>query len=98
MMAYTLSSYWLLFVDCRGDTVDMAMIYESLKVEKIMATLEELPVDLKREIVLPGFASPLKQPLERQIEWQVKVGPLCIAELPLFLGDDWEVPADLNIG
>jgi CO dehydrogenase/acetyl-CoA synthase gamma subunit (corrinoid Fe-S protein) len=76
----------------------MAMIYESLKVEKIMATLEELPVDLKREIVLPGFASPLKQPLERQIEWQVKVGPLCIAELPLFLGDDWEVPADLNIG
>jgi CO dehydrogenase/acetyl-CoA synthase gamma subunit (corrinoid Fe-S protein) len=98
MMAYTLSSYWLLFVDCRGDTVDMAMIYESFKVEKIMATLEELPVDLKREIVLPGFASPLKQPLERQIEWQVKVGPLCIAELPLFLGDDWEVPADLNIG
>jgi CO dehydrogenase/acetyl-CoA synthase gamma subunit (corrinoid Fe-S protein) len=98
MMAYTLSSYWLLFVDCSGDTVDMAMIYESFKVEKIMATLEELPVDPKREIVLPGFASPLKQPLEQQIEWQVKVGPLCIAELPLFLGDDWEVPADLNIG
>jgi CO dehydrogenase/acetyl-CoA synthase gamma subunit (corrinoid Fe-S protein) len=98
IMAYTLSSYWLLFVDCRGDTVDMAMIYESLKVEKIMATLEELPLNLKREIILPGFASTLKQPLEQQIKWQVKVGPLCIAELPLFLGDDWEIPADLNIG
>lgn len=98
IMAYTVSSYWLLFVDCRGDTVDMAMIYESLKVEKIVAALEGLPVDLRREIVLPGFASTLKKPLEKQIEWQVKVGPLCIAELPLFLGDDWEVPADLNIG
>jgi CO dehydrogenase/acetyl-CoA synthase gamma subunit (corrinoid Fe-S protein) len=98
IMAYTLSSYWLIFVDCRGDTVDMAMIYESLKVEKIMGVLKELPVHQRREIVLPGFASPLKQPLEQQLEWQVKVGPLCIAELPLFLGDDWEVPSDINLG
>jgi CO dehydrogenase/acetyl-CoA synthase gamma subunit (corrinoid Fe-S protein) len=98
MMAYTLSSYWLLFVDCRGDTVDMAMIYESFKVEKIKAILEELPVDLGKEIVLPGFASTLKQPLEQRIEGRVKVGPLCIAELPLFLGDDWEVPSDINLG
>jgi len=65
IMAYTLSSYWLIFVDCRGDTVDMAMIYESFKVEKIMAALEELPVHLRREIVLPGFAFPLKQALEQ---------------------------------
>jgi len=98
IMAYTLSSYWLIFVDCRGDTVDMAMIYESFKVEKIMAALEELPVHLRREIVLPGFAFPLKQALEQQMEWQVKVGPLCVAELPLFLGDDWELPSDINLG
>jgi CO dehydrogenase/acetyl-CoA synthase gamma subunit (corrinoid Fe-S protein) len=98
MMAYTLSSYWLLFVDCRGDTVDMAMIYESFKMEKIMATLKQLPVDPGREIVLPGFASPLKEPLEQEAECPVKVGPLCIAELPLFLGDHWEVPSDINLG
>jgi CO dehydrogenase/acetyl-CoA synthase gamma subunit (corrinoid Fe-S protein) len=97
IMAYTLSSYWLFFVDCRGDTVDMAMIYESFKVEKIMDGLKELPVHLRRELVLPGFASPLKQPLEQQIEWQVKVGPVCLAELPLFLGEDWEVPSDINL-
>jgi CO dehydrogenase/acetyl-CoA synthase gamma subunit (corrinoid Fe-S protein) len=98
VMGCTLSSYWLFFVNCRGDTIDMAMIYESLKVEKIMVALEELPSHQRREIILPGFASPLKQPLERQIDWQIKVGPLCIAELPLFLGDDWEVPADVNLG
>jgi len=97
-MAYTLSSYWLIFVDCRGDTVDMAMIYESLKVEKIMAALKELPVHSRREIILPGFASPLKQLLEKQMRWKVEVGPLCIAELPLFLGDEWEVPSDINLG
>jgi len=98
IMAYTLSPFWLLFVDCRGDTVDMAMIYESLKAEKIMTALEELSVHQRREIILPGFAAPLKQPLEQQIEWRVSVGPLCIAELPLFLGNDWEVPSDINLG
>jgi len=32
------------------------------------------------------------------MEWQVKVGPLCVAELPLFLGEDWELPSDINLG
>ena len=101
MMGFTLSPFWLLFVDCRGDTVDMAMVYQSLKVEKIITTLEESGLDqgqARRKIILPGFASRLKEPVERQTGWQVRVGPLCIAELPLFLGDDWEVPSDLNLG
>ena len=101
IMAYTLSPYWLLFADCRGDTVDMAMIYQSLQVEKIMALLEESPLHHQyttRELVLPGFASALKGPLEEQTKWRVTVGPLCIAELPLFLGDDWQVPSDTNLG
>jgi len=40
----------------------------------------------------------LKQLLEKQMRWKVEVGPLCIAELPLFLGDEWEVPSDINLG
>jgi CO dehydrogenase/acetyl-CoA synthase gamma subunit (corrinoid Fe-S protein) len=99
-MAFTLSPFWLLFVDCRGDTVDMAMVYESLKPEKIPAALEETPLysgRVRGEVILPGFASGLKIPLGQQTGWQVRVGPICIAELPLFLGDDWQVPPDINI-
>lgn len=101
MMGFTLSPFWLLFVDCRGDTVDMAMVYQSLEVEQIITTLEESGLhqgQARREIILPGFASRLKEPVARQTGWQVRVGPLCIAELPLFLGDDWKVPPDLNLG
>lgn len=101
MMAYTLSPFRLLFVDCRGDTVDMAMIYQSLQVEKITALLKKSKLDqaqARREMILPGFASSLQEPLARQTGWKVRVGPICIAELPLFLGADWEVPQDLDLG
>ncbi len=100
IMAFTISPFWLLFVDCRGDTVDMAMVYESLKPEKILDALEKTPLHkarVRRELVLPGFASRLKGPLEQQAGWQARVGPICIAELPLFLGDNWEVPSDVNM-
>ena len=101
IMAYTLSPFWLFCVDCRGDTVDMAMIYQSLKVEKIAALLEKSKLNqgkARREMILPGFASSLQEPLAKQTGWKVRVGPICIAELPLFLGDDWEVPSDPNLG
>jgi len=101
LMAFTLSPFWVLFADCRGDTVDMAMVYQSLKVDKIAALLEKSKLNqgkAKREMILPGFASALQEPLARQTGWKVRVGPICIAELPLFLGDDWEVPSDVNLG
>jgi CO dehydrogenase/acetyl-CoA synthase gamma subunit (corrinoid Fe-S protein) len=101
IIAYTLSPFWLLFVDCRGDTVDMAMVYQSLTAENIAAALQTTSLSepqARREMVLPGFALPLREPLERLTNWQVRVGPMCIAELPLFLGEAWVVPADLDLG
>ena len=89
MMSFTLSPFWLLLVDCRGDTVDMAMVYQSLKVEKIITALAESELHhgrARREIILPGFASQLRESVERRTGWLVRVGPVCMAELPLFLG------------
>jgi CO dehydrogenase/acetyl-CoA synthase gamma subunit (corrinoid Fe-S protein) len=100
IMAFTVSPFWLLFADCRGDTVDMAMVYESLQPEKILATLEVIPLGqggVRREMILPGLAAKLKEPLEEQTGWRVRVGPICIAELPLFLGDDWQIPAKVDL-
>ena len=99
VVAFTLSPLWLLFADCRGDTVDMSMIYQSLTVEQISATLEATPLrqgQVGREMVIPGFASRLKEPLEKHTGWRVRVGPVCIAELPLFLGDEWQVPTHID--
>ncbi|MFP3870635.1 MAG: (Fe-S)-binding protein [Syntrophobacteria bacterium] len=96
IIAFSLSPFWLLFVDCRGDTVDMAMVYHSLTAEKIRGALEQTHLhdrQVRRELLIPGFASELKEPLEQQIDWQVRVGPVCIAELPLFLGEGCKLPA-----
>ena len=94
LMAATVSPFRLLFVDCRGDTVDMAMIYQSLTVAGIRSALEKAGLLGRRqgiELILPGFASQLREPLEREADCRVRVGPVCIAELPLFLGERWRI-------
>ncbi|UCG12992.1 MAG: hypothetical protein JSU72_00385 [Deltaproteobacteria bacterium] len=100
IMAFTISPFWLLFVDSRGDTVDMAMIYRSLQERKIRATFEEARLHQGKErtkVVLPGFASTLREPLEAQTGWKVGVGPVCAAELPLYFDSRWEFPPKENI-
>ena len=96
VLATTVSPFYLLLVDCRGDTVDMAMIYESLTAPRIVAALEatELAARLtSRRLILPGLAAALKEPLENLTTWEVVSGPICALELPLFLGDYWQPPA-----
>jgi CO dehydrogenase/acetyl-CoA synthase gamma subunit (corrinoid Fe-S protein) len=93
-MAATVSPFRLLFVDCRGDTVDMAMIHQSLTVAGIRRALEKAELLTRREgieLILPGFAFRLGEPLERETDCRVRVGPVCIAELPLFLGERWRI-------
>jgi CO dehydrogenase/acetyl-CoA synthase gamma subunit (corrinoid Fe-S protein) len=94
IMGFTVSSCRILFVDCRGDTVDMAMIYQSLTVERIcraLAAAEILGSEKGMELILPGFARELEGPLVKETGWSVEGGPICIAELPLFLGERWRM-------
>jgi CO dehydrogenase/acetyl-CoA synthase gamma subunit (corrinoid Fe-S protein) len=99
MMAYTLSPFWLFFVDSQGDTVDMAMIYQSLTAVKISKALEQTALSQVKSpgrLILPGFAAKFGPVLKEQTGREVQVGPTCIAELPLFLGNEWKVPPDLR--
>jgi CO dehydrogenase/acetyl-CoA synthase gamma subunit (corrinoid Fe-S protein) len=92
IMGFTVSPFRILFVDCRGDTVDMAMIYQSLTVVRICRVLAALPGSGKGvELILPGLARELEGPLVEQTGWSVRVGPICVAELPLFLGERWRM-------
>ncbi len=88
----TISPFFVIFVDTDGSTIDMSMIYKILTAERIQKTLKETHIQKKtekREMIIPGFASPLKADIEKLTGWQVQVGPICIAELPLFLSDIW---------
>jgi CO dehydrogenase/acetyl-CoA synthase gamma subunit (corrinoid Fe-S protein) len=40
-------------------------------------------------LILPGFAAPLAREISSRSPWRPVVGPICAAELPLFLGERW---------
>ena len=46
-----------------------------------------------RQLIIPGVVAPLKEELAAYTGWDIRVGPICVAELPLFLGEaDWQPP------
>lgn len=94
--AYGLTPSYLLLVDCSGHTVDMAMIFGTFTSERLVRALGESRLAEKvkhRRLIVPGFTAPLAEGFRRATGWEVIVGPVCAAELPLFLGDRW-VPAE----
>ena len=91
----TISPFFVLFVDTDGSTLDMSMIYKILSAERVHKVIKETDIQektKKREMLIPGFASPLKEEIEQLTGWQVQVGPICVAELPLFLSEIWTPP------
>jgi acetyl-CoA decarbonylase/synthase complex subunit gamma len=95
LLALTVSPFYLLVVDCRGDTVDMSMIYRSFAPQRLdqSLTAHRLAARLDhRQLIIPGVLAPLRQELAHYTGWQVIVGPICAAELPLFLGERWQPP------
>jgi hypothetical protein len=96
VLALTVSPLYLLLVDCRGDTVDMAMVYRSFTPQRLDQALEAHRMATRlshRELILPGVLAPLREELAAYTGWEVRPGPICAAELPLFLGEArWQPP------
>jgi CO dehydrogenase/acetyl-CoA synthase gamma subunit (corrinoid Fe-S protein) len=96
LLALTVSPFFLLLVDTRGDTVDMSMVYRSFTPQRLDQGLEthRLAHRLsRRQLILPGVVGPLKEELAAYTGWDIRVGPICVAELPLFLGEAyWQPP------
>jgi len=92
VLGTTTSPFFVLLVDTDGNTVDMAMVYKTLTAERIHKSLQGSGIYKKiskKELIIPGFSSPLKEDIEKLTGWQVTVGPICAAELPLFLSELW---------
>ncbi|MGO9177611.1 MAG: hypothetical protein ACLQED_15980 [Desulfobaccales bacterium] len=95
LLALTISPFYLLLVDTRGDTADMAMIYRSFTPQRLDQALEahRLAQRLRqRQLIIPGVLAPLKEELAAYTGWTIHPAPICAAELPLFLGDKWQPP------
>ncbi len=96
LLALTISPLYLLLVDTRGDTVDMAMVYRSFTPQRLDQglTAHHLAEKLHhRQLIIPGVVAPLKEELAAYTGWDIRVGPICVAELPLFLGEAyWQPP------
>jgi CO dehydrogenase/acetyl-CoA synthase gamma subunit (corrinoid Fe-S protein) len=95
LLALTVSPLYLLLVDCRGDTVDMSMIYRSFTPQRLDQSLAAHSLAERvshRRLIIPGVVAPLREELAHYTGWQIIPGPICAGELPLFLGEDWQPP------
>ncbi|MFI5331038.1 MAG: hypothetical protein ACHQ2F_08390 [Desulfobaccales bacterium] len=94
LLALTVSPFFLLQVDTRGDTADMAMIYRSFTPQRLDQALEthKLAERLShRELIIPGVLAPMREELAGYLTgWTIIPAPICAAELPLFLGEKWQ--------
>ena len=82
----------LLSIDTQGNTVDMSMVYETLTAERIAAAIMATDFwgdGFTGRIILPGLAESLAASVSERLGRAVEVGPVCAAELPLYLGAEW---------
>ena len=95
VLGTTICPFFVVFVDTDGNTVDMSMIYQTLTAERIHAALRDSEIEKKigtKKLIIPGLASSLKGEIELLTGWHVRVGPVCAAEIPLFLSEIWVPP------
>jgi CO dehydrogenase/acetyl-CoA synthase gamma subunit (corrinoid Fe-S protein) len=92
ILSTTSSPFLLLFSDTKGNTVDMAVIFEALtakQIRKDVQTSDVLDRISNKEVIIPGLAAAVGHELRQSTDWNIVVGPICAAELPLFLADRW---------
>jgi CO dehydrogenase/acetyl-CoA synthase gamma subunit (corrinoid Fe-S protein) len=91
LLALTTAPFHLLMIEARGDSVDMSLVLGSLTAARILEALERHKTEAGggRILILPGFAAPLADETSALSGRKVTTGPVCGAELPLFLGDLW---------
>ncbi|NVM20335.1 MAG: hypothetical protein HWN68_00960 [Desulfobacterales bacterium] len=95
LLSTTRSAFFMFFVDTKGHTVDMALIYETLTAGQIRRDIlnsRALKRNPRPQIIIPGLAAAVGNKLRQSTGWNVIVGPICAAELPLFLANQWLPP------
>ncbi len=96
LWAQGITPAYFLLVDCLGSTVDMAMVYGNFTSERLQRALDESDLGnhvSHRNLIVPGLTGSLAEDFQKNTGWEVEVGPVCAAEIPLFLGDRW-IPPD----
>jgi len=74
----------------------MAMVYGNFTPERLHHALEESDLSSQvshRQMIIPGLTGSLAEDFRKITGWEMEVGPVCAAEIPLFLGDRW-IPPD----
>ena len=95
VLSTTVCPFFVIFTDTDGNTVDMAMVYQTLTAERIKKGLQDTGIETKvkrRELIIPGLAFSIKDDIQKLTGWNVRVGPKCAAELPLLLSEIWMPP------
>lgn len=75
----------LLIIDTDGYAVDMAVYLKIFNGKRVRDAIKELTNSSKKILVIPGLAEEFKDDIEKKTGWKVIVGPICAAEIPIFL-------------
>jgi len=90
VLASITNPLFVLFSDTGGDTLDMAVVYESFNPEAIDNSF--ILTGLKKRIktspvIIPGKAADLNKSIQEKLGLRIETGPVCAAELPLYFAN-----------
>jgi len=94
ILTFTNTDCFLLSVDTEGYTVDMAIYLGIFAEERIKDALREFDVKSRvdhNNLVTPGYSGFGKR-IQMVEGWNVFEGPICAAELPIFLATSFPSP------